>query len=83
VAKPAQAFFAHALAAVGVAAGEAVMIGDGPEADVAGAKRAGLRAIWLNRGGADWPAEVAPAPDGVAADLGAAVRMALAWGIRE
>jgi HAD superfamily hydrolase (TIGR01549 family) len=77
LAKPDPAFCAHALALVGVAAGEAVMIGDAPEADVAGARRAGLAAVWLNRSGAACPAEVSPGPTVVAADLVEAVQLAL------
>ena len=77
VAKPEPGIFARALADLGVAAEQAVMVGDSPEADVAGAKRAGLGAVWLNRAGVAWPEGVAPGPDAVAADLQAAVRAAL------
>jgi putative hydrolase of the HAD superfamily len=31
-------------------------VGDDPEADIEGARAAGLRAVWLNRGGVPWPA---------------------------
>ncbi len=80
IAKPEPGIFARALADLGVAAGQAVMVGDSPEADVAGAKRAGLGAVWLNRAGMAWPEGVAPGPDAVAADLQAAVRAALGSG---
>ena len=36
-------------------------MGDHPLYDIEGAHRAGLRAIWLNRDGSDWPAAYAPA----------------------
>jgi putative hydrolase of the HAD superfamily len=39
----------------GVAADRAVHVGDDPEADVEGARRAGVKAVWLNRSGAYWP----------------------------
>lgn len=48
VAKPAAAFFRAVLARLGCAPDEAVMVGDSYAADVAGAKAAGLRAIWFN-----------------------------------
>jgi len=43
--KPAPQIFGAALAALGVDAGSTVMVGDSPREDVAGAKRAGLRAV--------------------------------------
>jgi putative hydrolase of the HAD superfamily len=36
-------------------------VGDDPEADVEGARRAGVEAVWLNRTGARWP-DAMPAP---------------------
>jgi len=36
-------------------------VGDDPEADVEGARRAGVEAVWLNRTGARWPGSI-PAP---------------------
>ena len=76
-AKPHPAFFAEALRRAGTAAAEAVMIGDNPVADVAGAKAAGLAALWLNRGGRPWPAQAAPGPDAVCRGLGEAVAWVL------
>jgi putative hydrolase of the HAD superfamily len=46
VRKPEPAIFERALARCGVAAGEAVFVGDHPENDVAGARSAGLTAVW-------------------------------------
>ncbi|MFI5278430.1 MAG: HAD family hydrolase, partial [Ktedonobacterales bacterium] len=51
VAKPDPAIFAQTLAALEVAPGEAVMVGDSPAADILGANRAGVRAIWIRREG--------------------------------
>ncbi len=50
-AKPAPAIFAAALARLGVAAEDAVHVGDSPGHDVTGARASGLRAILLRRDG--------------------------------
>lgn len=52
VAKPSQEIFAAALDALGVVAAEAWHVGDDQRADVAGARDAGLCAVWLDRLGA-------------------------------
>jgi len=60
-AKPASAIFAAALElAGGVAPGEALHAGDSVEADVAGARAAGLRAVLVRRGD-----DASPHPEGV------------------
>ena len=46
VQKPDPRIFAFALDRCGVSAGESIFVGDHPEADIAGAKAAGLRPIW-------------------------------------
>ena len=56
VSKPHPVIFRLALDRLNVAPGEAVMVGDSWEADVAGARAAGIRAIWLNPLGAPAPA---------------------------
>lgn len=61
VRKPDPGLFHAGLAAVGAVPTEAVHVGDHPLYDIEGAHRAGLRAIWLNRDGSDWPAAYAPA----------------------
>jgi putative hydrolase of the HAD superfamily len=48
VAKPDPAIFGLALERLGCTAADAVMIGDSWTADIAGARAAGIRAIWLN-----------------------------------
>jgi putative hydrolase of the HAD superfamily len=49
VAKPDAAIFAHALTMAGVGAGEAVHVGDSPDADVAGARAAGIEPVLIAR----------------------------------
>src|SRR4029078_13046176 len=46
---------------LGVAAECVLHVGDDPHLDVAGARNAGLRSAWLNRGGGAW--SDGPAPD--------------------
>jgi putative hydrolase of the HAD superfamily len=58
--KPDPALFEAALQRAEVPAAAAVHIGDHPEHDIDGARRAGLRSIWLNNRGRQWP----PSPDG-------------------
>ena len=55
VAKPRPGIFNAALEAIGVARGEALMIGDGATSDVKGANAAGIDACWLNPAGAALP----------------------------
>ncbi len=50
VGKPEAGFFGAALASIGLEAGEVAMVGDDPESDVAGAKRAGLKAVQVRTG---------------------------------
>jgi putative hydrolase of the HAD superfamily len=53
--KPAPAVFEAALAASRVTPAQALHVGDSLEEDVAGARAAGIAAVWLNRDGADTP----------------------------
>ena len=48
--KPSPAFFAMALASLGLDAGDVVMVGDDIEADIGGAQGAGLRAVQVETG---------------------------------
>lgn len=50
--KPHPAIYAAALRVAGVAAGEALFVGDSWEHDVAGPRRAGMAALLIDRGGA-------------------------------
>ncbi len=64
-AKPDPAIFTHALGLVGAGPEGVLHVGDSLEADVEGARAAGLRPVLLARGGED-----AGAPDGVAVVAG-------------
>jgi putative hydrolase of the HAD superfamily len=68
VGKPDPSIFAEALRLGGAGNREAVYIGDSPEYDIAGARAAGIRSIWVNRMGKSWIAEHHP-PDYEASDL--------------
>lgn len=70
--KPAREPYRHACRALGVAASDAVLIAVHPW-DVHGAKRAGLRAGWLDRQGRAYP-EVFEPPDATARDFPALAR---------
>lgn len=67
-AKPAPALFLSALRQAGVGANEALHLGDDPYLDVAPAKALGMGAVWINRDGRSWPAELPP-PDAEIQDL--------------
>ena len=68
-AKPARPIFDMAVKAGGASAAQTLHVGDHPLYDVHGARGAGLRAIWVNRDGYDWPAEY-HAPDGEVQHIG-------------
>lgn len=59
--KPDPVIFRRALELGEADASEAVYVGDSPEHDVAGARAAGLRSVWVNRHGREWPG--GPRPD--------------------
>ncbi len=65
--KPHRAMFERALEIAGARPSEAFMVGDNLEADVAGAKRLGMRAVW--RRVRDPQDEVLVTPDATVADL--------------
>jgi 2-haloalkanoic acid dehalogenase type II len=58
--KPHESFFRQVCARLGIEPSRAVYVGDSPWADIAGARNAGLRPIWLNRHRAIWPDDIAP-----------------------
>lgn len=62
VSKPAHKIFDVAVAATGYSTKEVLHVGDHPETDIDGAKKAGLRTAWMNRMAAQWPQQL-PAPD--------------------
>ncbi|WP_290648392.1 HAD family hydrolase [Aquisalimonas sp.] len=57
-AKPSRPMFEAASRGAGVPMERLIHVGDDPISDVTGAAQHGLRAIWLNRSGAAWPADV-------------------------
>ncbi len=60
--KPDPAIFIYLLKRLGLSAAEAAYVGDNPVPDILGAKRAGMKAVWLDRVGRRRPRRV-PAPD--------------------
>ena len=78
VGKPDPRPFEEALRRGGVSADAAVHIGDHPNDDIAGAKHAGLRAIWYNPKGLPW--EGGAMPDAQIARLDELPGLLLAWG---
>jgi HAD superfamily hydrolase (TIGR01549 family) len=58
--KPEPEIFHAALGHAGVSVGEAVMLGDAWATDIEGARRIGLRAVWLNRFGLTSPDKSVP-----------------------
>lgn len=66
--KPQPEIFERALAAVGVAPRDALHVGDNLSADIAGARRAGMRAVLVDRAGLV-PAEARPPDVAVIPDL--------------
>jgi FMN hydrolase / 5-amino-6-(5-phospho-D-ribitylamino)uracil phosphatase len=61
-AKPDARIFARLAAEAGVEAARVLHIGDDPQADVVGARQAGMQAVWLNRTLRAWPGEFPPPP---------------------
>ncbi len=68
VAKPHASIFHAACQRLGLRPDEVLHVGDDPELDVLGARRAGLRCAWVNREAAAWQAEHAD-PDYIVRDL--------------
>jgi putative hydrolase of the HAD superfamily len=54
-AKPAPDMFMEACRYLGLEPAQIVHVGDDPEHDVLGAARVGLRTVWVNRDGRQWP----------------------------
>jgi len=57
-AKPDPRIFRVMLERAGLGAHEVLYAGDDPHADVEGARRAGLQAVWVDRFGRSWPGEL-------------------------
>ncbi|NUT38105.1 MAG: HAD family hydrolase [Hamadaea sp.] len=75
--KPAAGFFHAVLAAAAARPEQVVYVGDTYEHDVVGAAGAGLRTVWLNRGGAPVPGDVVP--DAEITDLGELPALLARW----
>lgn len=60
IGKPDPSIFAHTLSLVGLPAESAIMVGNSLGSDVAGANRAGLRSVWVNRLAEPRPIDVHP-----------------------
>jgi putative hydrolase of the HAD superfamily len=65
VLKPDSAVFRKVIEATDLSPEEVLFVGDDPEHDVEGARRAGMQPVWLNRDGAPWPAAFEPPPHSV------------------
>ncbi len=72
VALPAPEIFHHACTRLGLAPEQVLHVGDDPHADVAGARAAGMRTVWINRSGARWDGDAEA--DVVVHDLGELAR---------
>jgi putative hydrolase of the HAD superfamily len=68
-AKPAREIFEMAVNAGGAKPHETLHVGDHPEVDVVGANEAGLKSVWVNRNGDEWPGHL-QSPDGVVENVG-------------
>lgn len=62
IAKPDPGIYHHLAECFAAAPAQILYVGDHPELDVHGSREAGLRAIWINREGLSWPADL-PAPE--------------------
>ena len=60
IGKPRPEIFHRLLSELGVSADEAVMVGNSLERDIAGARNAGIRSIWIRVPGSEEHAEVTP-----------------------
>jgi putative hydrolase of the HAD superfamily len=60
--KPDPRIYGRLIEVAGVAPQQILHVGDDPEADIAGARTAGMQVAWVNRAGVAWPRErAAPA----------------------
>lgn len=60
IGKPKPEIFQRLLSELGVEAGEALMVGNSLERDIAGARNAGIRSVWIRVPGSEERAEVTP-----------------------
>jgi putative hydrolase of the HAD superfamily len=76
--KPDRAIFAEALRLAGVGAADALMVGDSLAHDVAGARDAGIRSVWVNRAGRE-RAVGDPEPDHEIRDVAELLALPRVW----
>jgi HAD superfamily hydrolase (TIGR01509 family) len=79
VMKPHPAIFERALAELGVAAAQTVMVGDMLEMDVGGAQAVGMRGVWLDARGRGLPDGTLIWPEACIGRLGELVRLLDHW----
>jgi FMN hydrolase / 5-amino-6-(5-phospho-D-ribitylamino)uracil phosphatase len=60
--KPDPVIFHKVVEGTGLALAEVAYVGDDPQLDVVGARRAGMQPVWINRDGSLWPDALEP-PD--------------------
>jgi 2-haloalkanoic acid dehalogenase type II len=72
--KPDPVIFHKVVDGTGVSLDEVVYVGDDPQHDVEGSRRAGRRAIWMHRTGAEGPAHLEP-PDATVESMADLVRL--------
>ena len=58
--KPDPVIFHKVIEGTDLAPGDVAYVGDDPELDIEGARRAGMQAVWVNREDAEWPAHLMP-----------------------
>jgi len=58
--KPDPVIFHKVIEGTDLAPGDVAYVGDDPELDIEGARRAGMQAVWVNREDAEWPARLMP-----------------------
>jgi 2-haloalkanoic acid dehalogenase type II len=75
--KPQPEIFQHALAHMGCAPSEAVMVGDSYHHDITGAAALGIRTVWINRFGRPHPTELIP--DAILPDLRQLPELLAGW----
>ncbi len=77
VRKPGRAIFDRALEVLGLAPAAVVHVGDDVTADIAGARRAGMRAVWYNTG--LWPGATARDADSEVHDFAELPELLATW----
>jgi FMN hydrolase / 5-amino-6-(5-phospho-D-ribitylamino)uracil phosphatase len=58
--KPDPAIFHKVIEGTDLDLDQVAYVGDDPELDIVGARRAGMQAVWVNREGSSWPADLMP-----------------------